>query len=258
MRGRNYAYQIPDAAELSLEDRLSARLKAMWSEATENTFEIYLYAAGLRNLYLDKKTIRYSAKFQKWYATQKLETIFGKMPSFTKYASAGDMVNYFGQKYRNGKYIKNIPISRNALYELSMLVKESTEAQLEKHFFTGGDENDPLLHPSATAADISAYRNWGKTSSVTKTNARKRQFNIPLATIYVSKELYKFHKTKGTHLGRVDLSDAKKVLNRLNAGLDAKLFDVRDNLRKITNIYAKRKDKASPSSALRAKRKAKK
>ena len=257
MNRRNYAYQIPNASELALEGGLFARLKDLWSEARENSYEIYLYAAGLRNLYLDKKTNRYSPEFQKWYAKQELETLFGKLSSFTKYAAAGDVVNFFGQKYKNGKYITRLPLSRNGLYEIALLMNETNGVKLETLFHSGGDENDPLIHPSATASDISTYRNRDNVKVSPTSKARKGLLTIPLATIYVSKDLYKFDKTTGDHMGAVDLSDTEKALKRLRANLDRKLFDVRDNLEKITSAYEKRKDNSSPSAALRAKEKAK-
>jgi hypothetical protein len=257
MDRRNFQYQIPELSDLNLGVVLSNRIKKVWNEARENSFEIYLYAAGLRNHYLDPATHSYSAEFIAWYAKHELEQLFGKLSSFSKYASAGDMVNHFGQHYRSGKYINQLPISRNALYELSMLVDETTDTQLEKFFHSGGTDNDPLIHPSATAGDISAYRKGSSANISANTKTRKSRFTIPLATIYVSKDLYQFNRTTGAHSGSVDLSDVEKALNRLNAGVDTKIFDVRDNLERITSTYRRSEQRASPSSSLRAKSKRK-
>ena len=255
MDRRNFQYQIPDLPDLDLGVNLSNRIKKVWDEARENSFEIYLYAAGLRNRYLDPATHSYSAEFNAWYSKQALEQLFGKLSSFSKYASAGEAVNHFGQHYRGGKYINQLPISRNALYELSMLVDGTTDTQLEKLFHSGGPDNDPLIHPSATADEISAYRKDGSAKNRAKTKTRKSRFTIPLATIYVSKDLYRFNRTTGAHSGSVDLSDVEKAINRLNAGLDQSIFDIRDNLRRITGAYRKREQRASPSSSLRKKSK---
>ena len=255
---RNYQYQIPDIKDLELAAGLTARLKDLWGETRETSYLIYLYAAGLRNRYLERKTNKYSDDFQKWYETQDLTKLFGKLPSFTKYASAGDAVNYIGQQYKNGKYIEDIPLSRNALYELSLLIDETTETQLEKLFYAGGIDNEPLIHPSATAADFSGYRQSKNSKSGKLTKARKTQFSIPLATIYVRNDLFAFDKIKGDHAGTVDLTDTEKVLKRLKSGLDTKLFDVRDNLEKISIAYEKKKDKADPTRKLRAKKAKKK
>ena len=46
---RNYEYQIPDIEDLDLLEGLTARLKDLWGEARQNNYQIYLYAAGLRN-----------------------------------------------------------------------------------------------------------------------------------------------------------------------------------------------------------------
>ena len=247
----NYEYQIPDIKDLELVEGLTARLKDLWGEARENSYQIYLYAAGLRNRYLDKKTNKYSDDFLQWYEAKELAKLFGKISSFTKYASAGDVVNYIGQQYKNGKYIENIPLSRSSLYELSLLIDEMTETQLEKLFFAGGDDNEPLIHPSATTSDFSNYRQGVNFKSKKLTKARKTKFSIPLATIYVSRDLYKFHKISGDHVGSVDLTDTEKFLKRMKSGLDTKLFDVRDNLEKISTSYEKKQEKADPTRKLR-------
>lgn len=248
---RNYEYQIPDIKDLELVEGLTARLKDLWGEARENSYQIYLYAAGLRNRYLDKKTNKYSDDFLQWYEAKELTKLFGKISSFTKYASAGDVVNYIGQQYKNGKYIENIPLSRSSLYELSLLIDETTETQLEKLFFAGGDDNEPLIHPSATTSDFSNYRQGVNFKSTKLTKARKTKFSIPLATIYVSRDIYKFHKISGEHVGSVDLTDTEKLLKRMKSGLDTKLFDVRDNLEKISTSYEKKQEKADPTRKLR-------
>ena len=57
------------------------------------------------------------------------------------------------------------------------------------------------------------------------------------------------------------MADAEKLLASITGKLDADIFDVRDNLAKISTAYKKKADAASPSAALRtpkAKRAAKK
>ena len=255
----NSRYGIPKATEIELKVALSDRLKHLREEARENSFEMYLYAAALRLRYMNKSTGNYTKEFHDWYAQNDLNQLYGRITStFSKYAAAGEIVNYFGQHYKNGKYINQLPLSLRALYELAMLKKVISETALEKLFFTGGDDKEALIHPNATSADIAAFHNRSKSNSAKGSKARKTQFNISLATIYVRKDIYRFHVKTGDHLGKVDLSDTERAVKRLRDILDAEMFDVRDNLDKITTTYKKREDKAAPSFNLRVKKTAKK
>ena len=67
----------------------------------------------------------------------------------------------------------------------------------------------------------------------------------------MSRDLYKFQKGTGEHVGTVDLQDAEKLIAAITGKLDADMFDVRDNLKKISTTYQKKADVASPSVALR-------
>ena len=93
MTKSNRRYQIPASTDLTLKDSLSAKLKELWTATQGSSFDLFLYAAGLRERYLDKKKDQYSPEFQEWYAKQELHLLFGKMPSFTKYAMAGKIVS---------------------------------------------------------------------------------------------------------------------------------------------------------------------
>jgi hypothetical protein len=257
MTRSNRKFQIPATTHLALKDTLSSRLKELWASAQENSFDLYLFAAGLRERYLDKKQNQYSAEFQDWYKKHEIDKLFGKMPSFTKYAMAGNIVSYFANEFHEGKYINHLPLSRNALYEIWLLKEETTPKELEKLLFSGGDDKEALIHPSASAADIAAYRNPRNAQSQKTTAARSKKYTIALVTIYVSRDLYKFDKGTGEHVGDVDFDDAKKLVSQLSGRLDPKLFDVRDNLKKISSNYEKKMDAASPSRALRKPPKAK-
>ena len=72
----------------------------------------------------------------------------------------------------------------------------------------------------------------------------------------MSRDLYKFQKGTGDHVGTVDLQDAEKLIAAITGKLDADMFDVRDNLKKISTTYQKKAEAASPSNALRNPKKA--
>jgi len=252
MTKSNRRYQIPASTDLALKDGLSAKLKELWTATQGSSFDLFLYAAGLRERYLDKKKDQYSPEFQEWYAKQELKLLFGKMPSFTKYAMAGKIVSFFANDFKDGKYLNQLPLTRSALYEISLLKELVSASELEKLFYRGGAEDDEgLINPSISAADIASYRNRLQFKSSKATKSKSKKFNIALATIYVSRDLYKFQKGTGEHVGTVDLQDAEKLIAAITGKLDADMFDVRDNLKKISTTYQKKADAASPSVALR-------
>lgn len=252
MTKSNRRYQIPASTDLSLKDGLSAKLKELWTTAQGSSFDLFLYAAGLRERYLDKKKDQYSREFQEWYAKHEVQQLLGKMPSFTKYAMAGGVVSFFANDFKDGKYINQLPLTRSALYEISLLKEMVSTSELEKLFYKGGaDDDEGLINPSATAADIASYRNRLQFKSAKTAKSKSKKFNIALATIYVSRDLYKFQKGTGEHVGAVDLADAEKLLASITGKLDTDMFDVRDNLSKISTAYKKKADAASPSAALR-------
>lgn len=249
MSRSNRRYRIPASAELALKAPLSSKLKELWAAAQENSFHLFLYAAGLRNRYLDDATGEYSREFQQWYATHEMHTLFGKLPTFTKYAMAGNVVTFFANDFSDGKYVNHLPPSRSALYEIWLLKDKVSSSELEKLLFKGGNDGDALISPSATASEIAAYRNRLDFKPSSRTKSKK--FNIPLATIYVNRDLYGFQKGTGQHIGAVDLQDAEKLLDTISGRLDPDKFEVRDNLAKIATTYKKKADAASPSAALR-------
>lgn len=252
MTKTNRRYQMPTASVLALKGGLSAKLKELWSSAQENSFELFLYAAALRDRYLDKKTQEYSPEFKDWYIKQELPHLFGKLPAFTKYAMAGKVVSFFANDFRDGQYVNLLPLTRSALYEISLLKELVSASELEKLFYKDGSEDDEgLIHPSASAADIASYRNRLQFKSSKATKSKSKKFSIALATIYVSRDLYRFHKGTGEHVGAVNLKDAEKLLASITSKLDADMFDVRDNLAKISTAYEKKADAASPSKPLR-------
>ncbi len=251
MTKTNRRYQLPTSSELALKGGLSAKLKGLWSSAQENSFELFLYAAALRERYLDKKTQEYSAEFKDWYTKQEIQHLFGKLPAFTKYAMAGNVVNFFANEFREGKYVNQLPLSRSALYEISLLKDQLSAADLEKLLFSGGDDGQALICPSASASDISAHRFRQQNKGSKPQKSKSKKFNIPLATIYVSSDLYKFQKGTGEHVGAVKLQDAEKLLAAIVGKLNPDVFDVRDNLAKISTTYKNKADAASPSAPLR-------
>jgi len=77
---------------------------------------------------------------------------------------------------------------------------------------------------------------------------------VLLAKFYVSKDLFKFDKKSGKHLGNVDIKEVEELLAELQANLPkGKAFAVEDDIPKIKKKYYRAKDKSGPAAKIRSK-----
>jgi hypothetical protein len=55
MTKTNRRYRMPASSDLALKDGLSAKRKELWTATQGSSFDLFLYAAGVHERYLDKK-----------------------------------------------------------------------------------------------------------------------------------------------------------------------------------------------------------
>ena len=94
-------HRIPGANRIALSSELAEEIKDRFDVVRENRFQLFLLAAGLRKKHLNKKTGEYAPEFQGWYEKHKMDEVFGQLPNFTKYASAGDVIDYVDRHTSN-------------------------------------------------------------------------------------------------------------------------------------------------------------
>lgn len=255
-------FVIPDGKELSLNQNLVRRLNKLQSEGQENIWRTFLYAAGLRAQY--QVNDKWDKRFTAWYKENNLHMRFGTMSQFSKCASAGEVIHRFSEMFSgDDEVIESLPVSMNALYEVSLLIKGKSSKEIAKWVYSGGDEFDEesgeelgIISPVATAERIRQFRlsrveSKSKKQSPSPT-ARKREFTVPIATIYASKSLYEFSKT-GEHSGTVDLAQVKEQIAFLK-GLDGSQFDIRDRLEDIEKKYERKMERSNPVKRVYAKK----
>jgi hypothetical protein len=255
------AFKIPDPKELILNDKFATKIKDYQKEGQINVWRTFLYAAALRNKYMNKDNSSgretWDPEFKDWYKKNKMETKLGSMSQLSKCAAAGDVICKFAEMFSdNEEWIHCLPTSMNALYEVSKLIKGMTPKQINKLIYVGGgtfseDDDEPvgIINPVATAESIRTYRQLLEDKGNPKENkktmsARKREFTVPVATIFVSKSFFKFDN-KGEHLGNVSIESIRDRVDELKQ-LISEQFDVRDRFPEIKKRYDTTKKKKNP------------
>jgi len=251
-------YQLPGDNAVTISDGLAKEIKRHFKRDRDNRFKLFLLSQGIREKYLDPIKNEYSDEFREWYARSGVEQLFGKLPNFTRYAAAGEVIAYVSTKTSNPKrYLAQLPTSMNALYEISQIVKADPEAfKVCLHFTptrrtltdpkhewkTKGTE--PLVRPSVTAKEISAWRKrWDEPESRKEEDKFRR--NVKLLTVSVSEDLFAFDASGKA--GVVDLEQVQDLLAQIQALFsksNEKQFKLETQIERITEKYASEKEKA--------------
>ena len=258
-----FQYRIPGHNRVALTQKLADEIRQHFATDRANRFQLFVLAAGIRNKYLNKKTAEYSDEFREWYEKYSLAKLFGKLPNFTKYASAGDVVAYVAKKTSDPRrYLDQLPTSVGTLYEISLLLKDRETFKLCLNFTAKRKSLDepkeewatkqpPLFNPRATEAQIRLWRQNWIDPPVKKKRTDKR--TLVLATIRVSGELYDFDKKTGDKTGCVDLPEVEKLLAEISkhfSRTNEKKFLLDSALRTLTEGYYKGKNRYDPAKTI--------
>lgn len=272
----NTDYVLPGANQLTLSQKLADEIVSHFHADRNNRFQLFVLAAGLRKLHLNKVGGRetYSEAFTSWFNKQHLNQHFGSLANFTKYASAGDVVVHVAKNTSDSeKYLSALPVSMTALYEISQVLKQkktgknglSGKELVDLCFqFTAKRANiddpkhewkttkPPLIRKNTTAAVVRNWlRVWNDPPPPKQRRTDKR--TLPFVTITVSGELFDFDKKTGDKIGCVDLPEVEAFfsnLQKLFTDDNALQFKLAHNLDYLTEGYFKRKDASDPASKI--------
>jgi len=266
-------YKIPSSSKSTVSENLANEIKTQFVNDRENRFQLFLLSSGIRRKYLDKKTNKYSDEFQNWYLKYGLSDFFGSTSNFTKYAGCGEVVNYVATKTSNPeKYLKQLPVSVGALYEISIILKMNkdifaiclqftvTRKTLAEEKHDWKTVKPPLINPQATELKVRTWRRKWETPPPEK-QKRTDKRTMPFITIKCSGELYDFDKKTGDKTGCLDLEQVEKLLKLVQKHFDTsnmKQFKIENNLDQLTEGYIKRRDANDPANKIPKKKSVKK
>ena len=281
------------AAEAELFQQIetyATREVALLQDVKETRYRLFVLAASLRKRYLNPKTNKYDQAFHDWYSAKErnLNRYFKTFSNFTKYAAAGDLVNFVATRSKTPEAdLEKLPSSRRTLSELSQ-VKDNLLAEKQERIFwalfvstprrkslTDRDikfDKTPLIHgeqmvgneiqSATTEEDIIDWRDaWNNPSSATKLDqARKKKISVPVAIIYVHKTIYDFHQRTGEHKGEVDLDDLTRLMREVGSSFttrNSNKFRIETNMDTIMERYKKREKRVNPARKILAAKKQK-
>lgn len=248
--------------KLELNKELVKELRDKFETERKSKFGIFILSSSIRNKYLDKKTNSYKKQFEDWFKSNKLNELYGSLPNFTKYCGCGEVVNYIGTKTHDPEtYLKQLPLSVGALYELSMILKKDKELfEMLLHFTPSRKSVDepkvqwkttrkPLITNTSTELGIRTWRQKFDNPPPPKVKRTDKR-TLKFITITVNGELWDFDKKTGDKKGCVDLHEVEEFLQKVNGLIDdsnTMKFKVVDELDYLTHGYYRDKNRVDPT-----------
>lgn len=259
--------RISIESDTDAESELYQKIKFHFGMETEtlatlkdNRFQLCVLAASIRNRYLNKTTNKYTKTFHDWYQVRKLNTFFGSFSYFTQHAGAGDVVNSVVINHEAD--LEKLPSVVSVLYRIQLLMKEIDHPTFLKLFVatprrksrTDKDlryDEAPLIHPDVTEEAIKNWLvAWKNPARMIVSPSQKKMISVPVATIFVSKELYAFNSKTGDHVGVLDLEDLKKFMKGIEGSFSQRTqtkFRLESNMKDISTKYETQAKHADPA-----------
>jgi len=263
------AYQIPGDNTITLSEDLAREIKARFQKDRDNRFKLFLLSQGIREKYLDPITNDYPKEFHDWYETSGVRELFGKLGNFSKYAAAGEVVEYVATKTRKpDEDLSKLPVSLRALYEISLILKLDEDVfktclrftptrktiDAPKHEWKTKD-TAPLIHPNVSSLELALWRKRWEAPAKQKEEDKFRR-NVKLLTVSVSEDIFAFDE--GGKSGVVDMEQVQDLLSQIQALFsksNEKQFKLETQIERIAEKYASEKEKADPANALKSPKK---
>lgn len=248
--------EVPGDNQVALSKQLEERIKNYFHTDRANRFQLYVLSSGMRRKYLDPDTQKYSDTFLSWYTKAEMPKLFGSISNFTKYASAGDVVNYVATRTSDPeKYLNQLPVSVGALYELSIILRSDEDAfkiclqftasrkSVGEPKFEWKTKRPALIAPKATEQKIRSWRQKWENPPPPKAKRTDKRV-LPMITVYCSGELLDFDRKTGDKVGCVDLDQVEeflKVIVEKFTDENAPQFRMESHMETLTSMYFSRK-----------------
>ena len=252
-------HSIPNCKSSNLQT-LEKQVKNLFSKKKAATVEICLLSSGIRDKYLvsvDEGRATYDAEFNNWIKYGSGAAQYGGVENFTKYAGAGDAINYFSSvkkpKKDNFDYVNALPLnSVYALNEVNKIInclEGFVDHRKEPRIFTlfhgwvqrtserdkVGETNTKigkLIHSQSTASDLKSWRE-GWISPDAKV-MKPRVEGIKFTELRINSSLFEWNPAGKKSENQISLDKFNKELIRLQKVLVAEGFVSTD---KNTGIF---------------------
>jgi len=254
-------HSIPNCKSSNLQT-LEKQVKNLFSKKKAATVEICLLSSGIRDKYLvsvDEGRATYDAEFNNWIKYGSGAAQYGGVENFTKYAGAGDAINYFSSvkkpKKDNFDYVNALPLnSVSALNEVNKIInclEGFVDHRKEPRIFTlfhgwvqrtseddkVGEETTKigkLIHPQSTASDLKSWReHWVSPEGKV---IKPSWDGIKFTEIRINSSLFEWNQAGNKSEDQICFDDFTKELARLKKVLIAEGFTSNENRNGILAI----------------------
>ena len=222
------------ANQIPLNQETYEKIKGYFSKAKRSVIDLADFACDMRMQHLEADGKKYSPAFMKWWNEHKLENQFGSLPTWTKYAKVGELLQQ--TRARTDQSFERLPYSLEALYQISQLTDEefrlclqdtysrTSLTQSESEWKRPKKKPNPLIHPHVTAKNIETWRrNWREPKVPSKKDAR----NLVLARVMIHQDFLKVNQQSEPD-GPISQADVREFSRRI-----AELFSGKDSLVKV-------------------------
>ena len=183
-----------------LDAGLKERFQKLFRAEKRNTVALAKEAFQIHGEHYHVAERKYDKDFEKWWTTQAVDRVFGTRTNWTKWHRAGEAIEKVHARF--GYYIGNLPVNRDALYEIAMLQADELRLCLEnKYTRTSVTELEaewkrprraqPIINRRATAGSIRSWRKKWREPPQPRTDKR----TLPFITIHIHRSLYDFDKS---------------------------------------------------------------
>jgi hypothetical protein len=238
---------VPNCKKVDLSN-LYKQVKELFSKKKASTVEICLLSAGIRNKYLIQVDGRpsYAPEFINWIDNGSGASQYGDRSNFTKYAGAGDAINFFSNAKKPPKddfdYASALPLnSVSALNEVNKIItclEGIVDHRRQPRIFTlfhgwvqrtsekdkVGETNTKigkLIHPQCTVSDLKSWRE-GWVSPKAKVGKPTVE-GIKFTELRINSSLFEWNQA-GMKDGQLSFQNLNRELDRLKKVLIKERF----------------------------------
>jgi hypothetical protein len=198
-----------------LDATLQDTFKKLFRGGKKHIRELAVEAFEVHRQHYRAEDRRYNDEFETWWNREGMNDLFGTRTDWTKWYRAGEAIEKVQAQYV--QHIHQLPLSRDALYEIAMLRPDEMFLCFRDHFTRHSviEPEDkwkwpktpkPVINPKATAASIRNWRKRWRQPLPPRTEKR----TLPFITIHIDRSLYDFDKS-GRHMGLIGPGQAVEI-----------------------------------------------
>lgn len=202
---------------IKLDQALADRLLTLLNDVKRSRYELAKVISDVRSQYLDPQTRKYTQEFREFWEKFRMNQSFGSLSQFTKYAAAGDVIEWVRENKPDA--LPSLPNSIKSLYEMSQLEPVERhrllEAAVPEVSKSKQKSTEPLVQPGLSATAISAWKKRELAPPSSSTNPAP----IKVAELFIHGSFGSYAED-GTYLGKLDVARLSEIMDVVRASLE--------------------------------------